>query len=145
MLKKTILGILSLLFTISYAQDNNDKALYKNKMPMPTVSEVIDNGQYLILSDNSLWEISPIDKNIVLGWIGPAEIMIIDSNNPDYPKRLVNKTTLDSIEARQVSKDVLEQTYQEDDVQKSDEQQLLEKQTQKEKQLEDTQTPQVKK
>ena len=55
------------------------------KKRAPTVSEVMQSGKYLKLTDNTVWEIHPADRATVQLWITPASIIVTTSNNPIYP------------------------------------------------------------
>jgi hypothetical protein len=72
-------------------------------------SEVIENGSYLMLSDNSVWCVSPKDTIISGGWISPAKVKIEKSNNPSYPYTIYNTLTQDKINVKKSSlKDIHE-------------------------------------
>ena len=82
-----------------------------------SISEVIANGTFILLSDNSIWKIRPEDRIIAAEWIFPAEIVLEDSTNRKYPYKLNNKITQDSVLAKKASKEELEigkeiQTFQ---------------------------------
>ena len=69
----------------------------------PSIQESINNGKYIRLTDNSLWEIQPKDTPITQSWITPVEILITESDNPNYPFKLTNSLTGSSVSARQVA------------------------------------------
>lgn len=50
----------------------------------------VDNGQRLILSDNSEWQVSPDDVDTASAWLSPVVIQIMPSDNPIYTQKLVN-------------------------------------------------------
>ncbi len=60
----------------------------------------IDHGHKLQLSDNSIWEIDPADKNTAAGWITPIPVKIGSSKNSAYPYLLINATSGVSVKAR---------------------------------------------
>jgi hypothetical protein len=66
-------------------------------------SEVIENGSYLMLSDNSIWCVNPKDTIISGGWIAPAKVRIEKSSNPSYPYTLYNTLTQDKIQVKRSS------------------------------------------
>ena len=70
---------------------------------MPHVSEVLQRGRYLKLSDNSVWEIRPADRPTVESWITPATIDISITQNQYYPYSLKNQTTKSVILAKKVA------------------------------------------
>jgi hypothetical protein len=69
----------------------------------PTIEENLQGGRYLRLSDRTMWEIHPDDRNLVQGWLGPSEIDVAPSTNPEYSHTLTNVLTGTTIRARQVS------------------------------------------
>ena len=71
----------------------------------PTIQENLKAGRFLRLSDESLWRIHPSDVPIVLGWMTPVEILIADSKDSAYPKKLINSLTGSPVRARQVSEE----------------------------------------
>lgn len=66
----------------------------------PILSENLLNGQYLRLSDGTLWNIRPADVPIAQLWITPVEIAVSKSASPFYPYKLTNKVSGSSILAR---------------------------------------------
>jgi hypothetical protein len=74
------------------------------KRAVPTIQEVIHNGSYIRLSDNTLWKIHPDDTTIALGWITPVEIIVAPSNDPEYPYTLTNSLTSSTLRAQKVDK-----------------------------------------
>jgi len=60
----------------------------------------IDNGKKLVLSDNSLWEISPDDVQTAAVWITPFPVKITPSEDPDYPCLIANLNSGVSVKAR---------------------------------------------
>lgn len=74
-------------------QNNNTK---KN----PSLSENLNGGHYIRLTDNSLWEINPPDVPITQGWITPVEITVGPSGDINYPFILTNTLTGSSVTAR---------------------------------------------
>jgi len=53
------------------------------------------------LEDGSLWEISPLDRIDTSLWLPVDGIIIIESRNPLYPYKLINKR--DKAEAKFIS------------------------------------------
>ena len=62
------------------------------------VQKTIDGGAFIRLEDNSLWEISPIDKINTMLWLPIDNIIVIESTNSLYPYKLVGER--DTAEAR---------------------------------------------
>ena len=63
----------------------------------------INNGQKILLSDNTLWEVSPDDIGTSSVWITPFPVQVEPSGNTDYPSYLININTGARIKARQIS------------------------------------------
>ena len=104
---KFIFPILFLLFFINVNSregryhNNEQHSNYKNVY----VSEVLYNGAFLVLSDNSTWYIKPRnDQNIVYGWISPGKIQVKNNNNGGYPYLLFNTLTQDGVQAKKISR-----------------------------------------
>lgn len=81
-------------------EHHSKKLVTQNKKTGPLVQEVLKNGRYVRLSDNSLWEIDTPDRPITQGWITPTEIKVAPSNDPDYPNTLTNTLTGSTVKAR---------------------------------------------
>jgi hypothetical protein len=69
-----------------------------------SLEENLNNGHYIRLTDNSLWEINPVDTPITQGWITPVEIKVSPNSDPVYPTTLTNTLTGSSVKARKVEK-----------------------------------------
>jgi len=83
---------------------NIEKSTSKAKEnPHPVIQESLQNGRYIRLSDNSLWEINPSDRPITQSWITPVEIVAEPSDNTTYPFRLTNTLTKSSVLARRAT------------------------------------------
>jgi hypothetical protein len=63
----------------------------------------VNGGKKLLLSDHSLYEISPDDVALASAWLSPSLVDIIPSGDAQYPDRIVNKDTGTSVKARKVS------------------------------------------
>lgn len=70
----------------------------------PIVSEVLQSGHYLRLSDGSLWNIRSQDTPLSHSWITAVEIIITPSGDPEYPFKLTNSLTGSSVLAKKVEK-----------------------------------------
>jgi hypothetical protein len=83
----------------------------KREEPLPirgsstnaVLSENLYNGHYIRLSDRSTWEINPEDTPLTQGWITPAEIIVSQSGDPNYPYKLTNSLTGSSVKAKKAS------------------------------------------
>ena len=69
----------------------------------PVVEEVIQNGRYVKLSDQTSWEIYPADTIITQAWLSPSDILITQSGNGEYPYTLTNSQTGSSVRARKIN------------------------------------------
>jgi len=68
----------------------------------PSLSENLDGGQKLRLSDGSLYAIAPKDTIRTALWITPFPIDITESGDPEYPCKLTNTNTNSSVFAKQL-------------------------------------------
>ncbi len=66
----------------------------------PLIQETLNNGKFIRLTDDSLWEIQPKDTPITQSWITPVEIFVTQSGNADYPFKLTNSLTGSSVLAK---------------------------------------------
>jgi len=64
------------------------------------LSENIGGGFQIKLTDGSLWEVSPKDRNRSALWITPIQIEVQPNSDPDYPYKLVNVNTKSSLAVR---------------------------------------------
>ncbi len=74
------------------------------KIKRPHISEVIGNGAYVKLSDDSIWLIHPDDRLITQSWLTPVEILVERSPNAQYPYTLTNTLTKSEVRAAPVRK-----------------------------------------
>lgn len=79
------------------------KQLIAKVQPNPTVQETLNNGRFIKLSDDSLWEINPEDTAITESWISPAEIIVSIRNDMTYPYQLTNSITKSKVRARKAT------------------------------------------
>lgn len=63
----------------------------------------LQRGKQLQLSDNSIWEIDPLDVKISSGWLTPISIKFGSSKNPVYPYLLINTESGASVKAKLAS------------------------------------------
>jgi hypothetical protein len=104
--EKSETGIAKLTFQEKMALQNwiedhqPSKKTGKEKKSDPILQEVLKNGRFIRLSDNSLWEIDPADTPITQSWITPIEIKATPTNHPDYPYHLTNTLTGSMVKAR---------------------------------------------
>ena len=99
--------------SFSYAELlNNNTNEFTTKNNVISVSMVLHNGQFLELTDNSIWQINPQDVPTAKGWILPSEIVVSENANKNYPYTLTNSLTNDSIKAKKSSKDQMELIFQ---------------------------------
>jgi hypothetical protein len=68
------------------------------------VSEVINLGQQLRLSDNSLFEVAPEDWDRASSWIIAANVVVTRSNDTYYPWQITNPISGLNVKARLLEK-----------------------------------------
>ena len=68
------------------------------------VSEIINGGQQVRLSDNSLYELAPEDWSKAQAWIAPTNVQVSFSDNEFYPFNITNPLSGYSVKARLVDK-----------------------------------------
>jgi len=66
------------------------------------LSQNIDNGKQLILSDGSRYEIAPDDVDSSALWITPFPIEITRDDSGDYPFIIKNKNSGTEVHARRI-------------------------------------------
>ena len=56
------------------------------------VKENIDNGEFILLEDGSLWQVDPFDKIDVSLWLSLSEITVVESSGGSvgYDYLLIN-------------------------------------------------------
>lgn len=84
--------------------DKNYSKKTPAKQPKTILQENLKNGSFIRLSDDSLWEIDPVDTPITQGWITPVEVKVAPSNNQAYPYILTNTLTGSTVKARKSEK-----------------------------------------
>lgn len=67
------------------------------------IKENTRNGQFIRLEDDSLWEVSALDRINSSLWLPTDNILVVESKNPLYPYKLVAKR--DTAEAKLVTAD----------------------------------------
>lgn len=72
------------------------------------VSEVINEGQQLRLSDNTLYEIAPEDWVHSQAWIALTHVQVQQSKNPYYPFTIINPRSGYQVRARLIDADLPE-------------------------------------
>jgi len=66
------------------------------------LKEVRFGGQRIILGDQSIWEVSPRQRDNTWFWRLTAKITIVEGIDPSYPYHLINLELGDIIDARPV-------------------------------------------
>lgn len=84
----------------SWIDERYKKRAQTKKKPGPILQENLQNGRYIGLSDQSIWEIHPADTPITQGWITAVEIKAEPSGDEKYPYKLTNSLTGSSVKAR---------------------------------------------
>jgi hypothetical protein len=82
----------------------NDNFVLKNPTSEPAaevlLSQNLEGGRKLMLTDGNTYEVNPVDLNKSALWITPFTIRITSSNDPAYPILLTNELTTTSVRAR---------------------------------------------
>jgi hypothetical protein len=69
------------------------------------IERVSDNGRIVVLEDDSVWEISELDRLDVSLWLPNDEITVADNpSNPFYPYKLINTDQGETAEAKLLSR-----------------------------------------
>lgn len=87
----------------SWIDDHYEKRAVPLASAIPekgTIQENLKNGQYIRLSDGSFWNIHPKDTSITQSWITPAEVVVSQSGDANYPYKLTNTLTGSSVRAK---------------------------------------------
>lgn len=74
--------------------------LYINVGERQFISENIDSGRLLRLSDGSLWLISPIDIISTALWLATSDVVVIEGDDPSYPFKIVSSDDNEVVNAR---------------------------------------------
>lgn len=98
--KKSLQAWIQKNFVLKGQQNDQEQP---QPVTMPHVSEVMQNGKYVKLSDNTVWEIHPADRSTVESWITPANIEVSTGKNQTYPYTLKNMTTKTTVLAKKVA------------------------------------------
>ena len=64
------------------------------------VSENLDGGGKLQLSNGDTYEIHPDDRDVSAAWLLPSNVTLTPSKNPDYPFIITNTVSQTSVKAR---------------------------------------------
>lgn len=64
------------------------------------VREKIGRGEYIILEDGSLWEISRLDRIDTALWLTTESIVVLENSSGLLPYKLINTDTEDVVEAK---------------------------------------------
>ena len=70
------------------------------------IKKNVDSGTYIILEDNSLWKIDPLDKIDAMLWLPISEITVIESTSgsPGYNYLLINTDDGEKAHAKYMGK-----------------------------------------
>lgn len=91
---------LNATFVLKNPSEDEEKKVEANPVYL---SQNIDNGRVLELSDRSVWQVAPQDIYKSSFWIVPFPLEFIDNTDADkatYPKKIVNKNTNVSVKVR---------------------------------------------
>lgn len=66
------------------------------------LSQNIDNGSQLVLSDDSVYQVAPADIVYSSAWITPFPLRLEASGDPEYPVKIVNAHNGKGVKAKQI-------------------------------------------
>jgi hypothetical protein len=66
------------------------------------ISENIDSGKFLLLEDDSLWEVNPLCTSDSALWLYLSDIIVTDSDNGAWPNLLINTDAGEDLEAKRL-------------------------------------------
>ena len=105
---------LLLIFSFSFAEEvkQNEVAFFgsskkevKPKKKLVTISMVLEAGNFIELSDNSIWQVADDDTNTAEDWILPSDILLKEAKDKKYPYTLTNTATGQTIKVKKSSKE----------------------------------------
>jgi hypothetical protein len=64
------------------------------------IEAVMDDGNLIKLEDGSIWKVSPLDVADSALWLPTTSVTVIDSDDPNYPYKLVNTDDNEAVEAQ---------------------------------------------
>ncbi|HSV73477.1 MAG TPA: hypothetical protein VLH79_06935, partial [Chthonomonadales bacterium] len=70
------------------------------RMDQRRLQSRLEGGRVLALDDGSLWEVAPVDRFKTALWLPREELLVVRSNNPFHPYRLVGER--ESVEAKRL-------------------------------------------
>lgn len=83
--------------------ENPSSQLTYSALGQHWILEKLEIGKFIKLEDHSLWEISPYDRSNTQLWLPYEEIFIIESEDENYPYRLMNKNNEDTASAKLIA------------------------------------------
>jgi hypothetical protein len=100
-----LVGLVAASQGYAQAQQNTPYPSY-TPSPQPTVTgakkhvkKIIDRGQYVLLDDNSLWEVNSLDRLTSSLWMSIDEIVIVGSS---FQTKLLNTRDNKSVTAKRI-------------------------------------------
>jgi len=66
------------------------------------VQQNIESGHFILLEDDSLWEVSSLDRIDATLWLATESITVLDNGGGLWPYKLVNTDTGEAVEAKMV-------------------------------------------
>ena len=84
----------------TYYEKRKEPIPQEETQPRAAIEENLQNGQWIRLSDHTLWEIHPEDTPTAQGWITPVDIIVVQTSESDYSYKLTNSLTGSSLRAR---------------------------------------------
>lgn len=81
---------------------NQKFTLKSDKAKQVYLSENIQSGSQLRLSDGSLYEVNPADRDKASFWLTPFQVRIEPNKDPNYPYNITNTVSMVTVRAKQV-------------------------------------------
>ena len=70
------------------------------------IKEKLDGGRYLILENNIVWEISPLDRVNTFLWMPLEDVLIIKNDHGFlYPYKIINVDNNETVDAKPLTKE----------------------------------------
>lgn len=108
-LRKHLINLLMQAFKKGYEEGlktNNSITTYQGIGSGHWIQKNIDSGSFILLEDNSLWQIDPIDKVDAMLWLPTSNITVIESSDgtPGYDYLLINTDDGEKAHAKYIKK-----------------------------------------
>ena len=72
-----------------------------------SIVEVIGQGQFIVLSDDTTWQVKPSDITKVWSWLSKTDLKIETNKDPIYQNVLIDISSGEKIEIRKVNRNAI--------------------------------------